>query len=121
MLSMMLSANDAVIARADANQFASIISDYEQNEVEFVLLDVRTQREFDNGHFPKAIVLDYYAKDFRTKLAELDRSKKYLLYCRSGNRSGQTLRLMSQMGFTYAVDLNGGIVSWLSSGKKLVK
>jgi phage shock protein E len=72
-----------------------------------VVLDVRTQEEFDGQRLPDATLID---------IADLDRDTPYLLYCRSGNRSGQTAELMDDLGFADVRDIDGGILSWLDSG-----
>jgi len=67
---------------------------------DLVILDVRTAEEFAEGHLDGAIMIDFYRDDFADQLAELDPSVPYLLYCRSGNRSGQTTTIMEELGFT---------------------
>ena len=52
-------------------------------------------------------------------LAELDPDVPYLLYCRSGNRSGQTRALMEQLGFSDVADVDGGVIAWADSGLPL--
>lgn len=79
---------------------------------DLVILDVRTPDEFAEGHLEGAVLLDFYEDDFADELAALDPSVPYLLYCRSGNRSGQTAVLMEELGFTDVADVDGGIVSW---------
>lgn len=85
-----------------------------------VVLDVRTPDEFAGGRLPDAQLLDFYRTDFADRLAELPKDVPYLLYCRSGNRSGQTRALMEQMGFTDVADVNGGIAAWLDAGHPYV-
>ena len=92
-----------------------------KNNTNFVLLDVRTKDEFDAGHIDGAIQLDFYSPIFAQKLNELDKNKNYLIYCRSGNRSGQTLQLMKQLGFKNVYNLQYGIKSWAQAGFDLVK
>lgn len=111
----------ASIGRKGAEDFAALIQQYKASETQFVLLDIRTLGEFQQGHIEGASQLDFYGKGFRTELAKLDKNLPYLIYCRSGNRSGQSLRVMRELGFTNVQDLAGGINSWLGSGKKLVK
>jgi phage shock protein E len=65
-----------------------------------VLLDVRTPEEFASGHLEGAINIDVQSPDFNQKVAELDPSATYLVYCRSGNRSGQAIDRMEGLGFT---------------------
>lgn len=73
------------------------------------LLDVRTAGEFASGHIEGAMNLDFYAPNFADQIAALDRTTPYFVYCRSGNRSGQTVGLMKQLGFTNVTDLPGGV------------
>ena len=87
---------------------------------ELVVLDVRTAEEFAEGHLDGAIMIDFYAEDFADSIADLDRDAPYLLYCRSGNRSGQTRTLMEELGFTDVTDVDGGIVAWADAGFPLV-
>jgi rhodanese-related sulfurtransferase len=81
-----------------------------------VVLDVRTPEEFAEGHLEGAVLADFYAADFAEQLAALDTDVPYLVYCRSGNRSGQALGVMEQLGFTSVVDIDGGIVAWTDAG-----
>jgi rhodanese-related sulfurtransferase len=77
-----------------------------------VVLDVRTAEEFAEGHLDGAIMIDFYGDDFTDRLAELDRDRPYLLYCRSGNRSSQARQIMIDLGFTDVADIDGGILAW---------
>jgi rhodanese-related sulfurtransferase len=83
---------------------------------EYTLIDIRTPEELllANGGklFEEALNIDFYAANFREKIAALDPTKKYLLYCHSGNRSGQALDIMKQAGFQDVADLGGGKVRW---------
>ncbi|GAK55132.1 rhodanese domain protein [Candidatus Vecturithrix granuli] len=85
----------------------------EHNEDEnFVILDVRTPAEFRSGKLGDAVNLDYYAPNFRAEMAKLAKNKTYLIYCRTSNRSSQTLRLMQELNFHQVYHLTGGIVGW---------
>lgn len=88
---------------------------------DLVILDVRTPEEFAEGHLDGATMLDFYEPDFADRLAELDPDKSYLLYCRSGNRSGQTAALMEQLGFRDVADVDGGILAWTADGHPVVQ
>ena len=83
---------------------------------DLVVLDVRTPEEFAEGHLEGAVLVDFYAADFADQLAALDTDVPYLVYCRSGNRSGQAMGVMEQLGFTSAADIDGGIVAWADAG-----
>ena len=69
------------------------------------MIDVRTPEEFSAGHLPGARNLDLNGGGFAATLATLDRSASYLLYCRSGNRSGEAAAMMQQAGFANVANL----------------
>jgi len=78
-----------------------------------VVLDVRTDYEFDEGYISNAINLNLYeAQKFMDKMASLDKQKSYYIYCKSGSRSSQACALMNQMGFEKTYNLLGGITEW---------
>lgn len=78
-----------------------------------VIMDVRTQTEMEQGFIPGAIHLDIYQpQEFLEGLDQLDKSKHYYVYCRSGNRSGQACALMTARGFSGAFNLVGGMNEW---------
>lgn len=80
---------------------------------EVVVLDVRTEEEYQSGHLEGALQHDYYeTESFKSFLEGLDKSKTYMIYCRSGGRSGTALDMMEQMGFAKVYNLDGGITAW---------
>ncbi len=83
---------------------------------DLVILDVRTEEEFAEGHIDGAVMIDFYSDDFADQIADLDPDVPYLLYCRSGNRSGQTTAIMQDLGFSDVADIDGGILSWSQAG-----
>ena len=92
-------------------------ADIQNNPPEdLVILDVRTPEEFAAGHVDGAIMIDFYAADFEDRVAELDPDVPYLLYCNSGNRSGQTVPLLHELGFNDVADVDGGIQAWMANG-----
>jgi rhodanese-related sulfurtransferase len=92
-----------------------------KNDENFVILDVRTPAEFAQGYIEDAINIDFYSATFRDKLNKLDKEKTYLLYCRSGNRSGRTLKLMEELQFKTAYNMTGGIGQWIAEGRPIIK
>lgn len=70
-----------------------------------IILDVRTLEEFAAGHLDGAVLVDIKDPTFDTKLAALDPSVAYVVYCRSGNRSAQAVERMKAAGFTDLTDL----------------
>lgn len=81
-----------------------------------VLLDVRSAGEFSSGHIKSAKNIDVQSASFQANVQKLDKTKQYLVYCRSGMRSGSACSTMASLGFTNLVNLKGGIMSWTSSG-----
>ncbi len=88
---------------------------------DFVVLDVRTPGEFAQGHLEGAVLVDYRSPRFREEMAGLDRSKTYLVYCRTGNRSTRALGIMEELGFRRYYHLGGGIKRWTEEGYSTVR
>ena len=65
-----------------------------------MIIDVRTPAEFATGHLDGAVNIDIQSPDFTDRIGELERSGSYVVYCRSGNRSGMAMAQMLDMGFT---------------------
>jgi rhodanese-related sulfurtransferase len=89
-------------------------------EAGVITLDVRTPGEFNEGHIEGALLVDFQSGNFENEIASLDKSKTYAVYCRSGNRSGQAVKVMSDAGFTDLYNLDGGVIDWASAGLPLV-
>ncbi len=87
-----------------------------QGDSNFELIDVRTPQEYQSGKIAGAIDIDFYASDFQQQLSRLARDKQYLIYCHTGNRSGQTLTIMKDLGFMHVEDIGGGIAAWAQQG-----
>jgi rhodanese-related sulfurtransferase len=75
------------------------------------LLDVRTPGEVAEGKIGDARHLDFFTPGFQDELKKLPKDKNYYVYCRSGNRSGQAVSLLTSEGYT-AYNLKGGIMNW---------
>ena len=82
----------------------------------FVLLDVRTPKEFSEERIEGAVMVDYLSPSFRGDLAKLDRSKSYLVYCRTGHRTEGAAKVMRELGFRNVSVLAGGITKWKEGG-----
>lgn len=77
-------------------------------EEQGVVIDVRTQEEYEEGHLVKTDKqLDFTNGEFEESLSELDKDKTYYLYCRTGNRSGQAARIMKNEGFEKVYNIGG--------------
>lgn len=94
------------------NLSASEFSKKIRSDNSAVIIDVRTPQEFGDGHVPKSILIDIYSPTFQSKILELDKSKNYYIYCRSGNRSYHAGVFMLSEGFKSVQHLEEGIISW---------
>lgn len=77
-----------------------------------IILDVRRPDECASGTIAGAQQIDFMNDSFGQEIAKLDKSISYLVYCRSGNRSGQACLLMDGMGFESTYNLVGGMLDW---------
>ena len=84
------------------------------------VIDVRTPAEVAEGAVRGALNVDFQAPGFRERIAELDRDGRYLLYCRTGNRSGQAAAIMEDLGFTDVVDA-GGFAALAAAGAPVTR
>jgi len=78
-----------------------------------IVLDIRTADEYEIYHIRGAVNIDFYREDFFEELDALERDKVYLLYCRTGRRTGtaedNALELMKRMAFPEVYNMLGGI------------
>ena len=86
-----------------------------------VVLDVRTEKEFKEGHIPGAVNLDVNAPDFAKKVAALDKDKTYLAYCAHGKRGLKACGILKEAAFTNVVNLEPGLSEWEKAGKPVKK
>jgi rhodanese-related sulfurtransferase len=89
-------------------------------ETDEVVLDIRTPEEYSEGIIEGAINIDFYADDFAQQLDTLDKDAHYVVYCRSGNRSGQANSTFEELGFTNVTEIDGGIANWYNEGLPVV-
>lgn len=79
---------------------------------DFVVLDVRTPGEYAQGHLKQSQLMNFHGEGFEEELGKLDKSKTYLIYCRSGGRSGMALKLMERLEFESVYNMGGGFNDW---------
>jgi phage shock protein E len=106
------SSSGAVIETVDPGTAAEIIA----TEPSAVVLDIRTPDEFAQGTIEGAVNIDFYDTTFADQLDSLDKDAHYVVFCRSGNRSGQAMGTFADLGFTDVTEIDGGIVNWYQSG-----
>ncbi len=83
------------------------------NDSNAVILDVRTDDECADGIIPNSINIDIYkGQGFVYRVEELDKTKNYYVYCKSGGRSAQACHILNQLGFQNTYNLLGGFSQW---------
>ncbi len=100
-------AQNPVTIQMDSKEFNQLISTGEG-----VLLDVRTEREFHNGHIKDAGQLNFYARNFRQSLLLLPKDQPIYLYCNTGWRSNIAAYYLIRNGYTKVYNLEHGIMEW---------
>ena len=103
------------------NQNISVEEAYEMikefdGDTMFVLVDIRSDEEFEGGIIEDAVTLEFKDPELNEKLDTMHREKIYIVYCRTGRRSGITIAEMKEMGFLEVYSMKGGIVRWRQEG-----
>ncbi len=89
---------------------------------DFIILDVRSPEEYAAGHMDGAVLRCLLCTaSFADTIQDLDRTKTYLVYCRSGNRSATASRIMAEQGFTRIYNMTGGLTQWQAEGYPVVR
>ncbi|MBI3142754.1 MAG: rhodanese-like domain-containing protein [Bacteroidetes bacterium] len=105
------------------NAFESVNAQTWKNALEQesgLILDVRTNMEFEEGLIEGAVNMDIFSEDFMDQLHGLDKLKPWFVYCRSGVRSKRAMWLMQEIGFVRVCELDGGILEWMSAGYEVL-
>lgn len=109
--------NTGTVERVSVERFEEMLVAADDTQ----LIDVRTDAEVSEGVIPGAEQMDITTRrEFERQVQQLDRDRPVLIYCRSGNRSGQAAKYLHEQGFKEVYDLDGGIISWQEQGRKLV-
>ena len=80
------------------------------------LVDVRTPNEYNEGHLPNALNIDFLDKNFEINIQQLDKTKPVIVYCQRGSRSAKCASQLIANGFVKIYDLDRGFSKWKSSG-----
>ena len=81
------------------------------SEEGYIILDVRTQEEYDEGHIPGAIVISHEEIAEKAEEVLTDKDQLILVYCRSGRRSKIAAEALAELGYTNIKEF-GGIIDW---------
>ena len=77
----------------------------------YIILDVRTQEEYDQGHIPGAIQISHEEIAEKAENVLTDKDQLILVYCRSGRRSKIAAEILVDLGYTNIKEF-GGILDW---------
>ena len=77
----------------------------------YIILDVRTQEEYDEGHIPGAILIPNTEIEARAEEILTDKNQLILVYCRSGRRSKLAAEILVELGYANIREF-GGIIDW---------
>lgn len=88
---------------------------------DFILVDVRTSEEYRDGHLEGSVNIDYFSDDFSNEIKQLGLETPIVLYCRSGNRSGESMSIMYDLGFVELRNFKGGYNEWILGNNLVIK
>ncbi len=99
--------SDTILEKITPEQAKEIID----NNNDIIILDVRTEDEFNSGHIPGAVLIP--DTEISDKAEELltDKVVTLLVYCRSGRRSASAAQTLKDLGYQRIYDF-GGIIDW---------
>jgi phage shock protein E len=84
-----------------------------------MILDVREQEEYDQGHIPGVTLIP--SGQIANRLSEIPKDKPVIVTCRSGNRSATATQYLREQGYTNVHNMEGGIVAWQGAGYPVEK
>ncbi len=120
-LNLLLNGN--LTSQVDATSFKSVkATEFNQlmQSGDFVVLDIRTAKEFDEGHIENAVNLDFYSKNF-DQLVLNYKKNGIMIYSRSSGQSQQAITKLISLGFKNIIELENGLVGWKRDGFSLTR
>lgn len=91
------------------------------NHDDAVVLDVREDQEFSEGHIVNALHIPVGVLDKRLDELEAHKDKPIIVYCRSGDRAARASATLHKQGFTAVFKLNGGVLAWRAANLPVEK
>ena len=109
-----------LIFSQEIDSFYELVSyDIYKNKIsskDALVFDVRTTEEFNLGHIKGSINIDFYdEKLFVDFFQKINKTKPIYIYCRSGNRSKKSSKILKEIGFVKVYDLSGGYKNWIKN------
>ena len=116
-----LSAQTAAPAAPVKNVSAEEAEKLLKEKKDVLVIDLRTEAEFKNGHIAGAKNIDFLGSEFAQQVGALDKTKTYLVHCGSGRRSTKALEVFQAQKFSSILHLNEGFKVWEAAGKPVEK
>ena len=85
-----------------------------ESNVSLIIVDVRIREEYDSGHIEGAILIP--VSELEGRINELSKEEELLIYCRTGNRSSNSVNILKANGYTKIFHMNDGIIAWIQAG-----
>jgi len=87
------------------------------------IIDIRTPDEWRSGYIENAEFANMFDQDFIYQVNNIkgNKNEPIYIYCRSGNRSKEAMRVLSENGYTHVYELNKGILDWQKEGYSITK
>ncbi len=98
---------------------ANKLSELKANGV--LVVDIRTQQEYDQGHISGVEHVDFFRADFMEAMAQFDKNKPMIIHCAKGGRSEKAALKLKEAGFVKIYDYNGGFSDWKLRGLEIEK
>ncbi len=111
----------AVVAKAKSRVKEINIEQLQQLTEPYLLIDVREDREWQNGHLPKAIHIGKGVIERDIETVVTDKNTKLVLYCGGGFRSALAGDMLQLMGYADVLSLAGGYTAWVNAELPIVK
>lgn len=109
---LVFSSFTAIVAQNKIEVNSDEVNKMLQKDKKLIVLDVRTAKEFNEGHIKGAINFDILQSEAFDKIDKLDRNAKYIVHCRTNHRSKTALDHMQHSGFKTVYQMMDGIKGW---------
>lgn len=110
--SQVLDSAEKIFKKISVLEAKSIIEE-QKLDSNFKIIDIRTKEEFDSGNIEGAINIDFN-NNFEEGIGQLNKNGTYLIYCMSGRRSSEAIKIFEKLGFFEVYDLEGGYEKWIT-------
>lgn len=114
-------ATEGQVIKTISTEEAADLIESNQDNPDFHIIDVRTPSEYEEVRLENAYNVDYYSPTFKQDIDEFEKGDVYLVYCRSGNRSGKAMTVFRDLGFLEVYDMAGGITKWIAEDRPVVE